>query len=350
MQSHAPLIPSEIPEYPWQIIGSDLFQLEGSHYLLNVDYFSKWVNVAKLNDLSSKAVVDEFRKQFADFGQPATIRSDNGPQYDSREFKAFAKEYAFDHVTSSPTFARSNGQVERSVQTVKRLMVKATEDGKCFWNSLQMWRNTPLAGDLPSPAQLLQGRTLYDGIPLKKHCLFPRAYDGEQVRAKFVERQTVMKGNHDVRAGPERVVMEKGQNVRFRSLKGKWERAVVQDHHDSDRSYTIKNLASGMVIRRNRQQLRPDYSVPQSATRQMPERYGSLQVGDKATETVPTSPSLVKASNDTTVPVPVAKGPLPASVPPPPTPDARACVGGQSPAVRTRSGRTVLRPLRYRDE
>ena len=80
-QARAPLSPSEIPSYPWQIIGSDLFQVKGEHYLLNIDYYSKWVNIVQLNELSSNAIIQEFRKQFADFGQPQVIRSDNGPQY-----------------------------------------------------------------------------------------------------------------------------------------------------------------------------------------------------------------------------------------------------------------------------
>ena len=39
-----PLIPSVLPEYPWQKLGSDLFELQGKHYLLLVDYFSRSAN------------------------------------------------------------------------------------------------------------------------------------------------------------------------------------------------------------------------------------------------------------------------------------------------------------------
>jgi len=40
-----PLMPTALPEYPWQVIGSDLFELKGINYLLIVDYFPdtrKW--------------------------------------------------------------------------------------------------------------------------------------------------------------------------------------------------------------------------------------------------------------------------------------------------------------------
>ena len=35
-----PMIPSDMPERPWQTVGSDLFELNGSNYLLVVDYLS----------------------------------------------------------------------------------------------------------------------------------------------------------------------------------------------------------------------------------------------------------------------------------------------------------------------
>ena len=40
-----PLIVTRLPDYPWQVVGTDLFELEGKHYLLTVDYFSRYPEV-----------------------------------------------------------------------------------------------------------------------------------------------------------------------------------------------------------------------------------------------------------------------------------------------------------------
>ena len=41
------------------------------------------------------------------------------PTFASTEFKEFAALWGFEHVTSSPLCAQSNGEVERAVQTMK---------------------------------------------------------------------------------------------------------------------------------------------------------------------------------------------------------------------------------------
>ncbi len=43
-----PLIPSTLPNYPWEKVGSDRFVLDGKTYLIAVDYFSRYPEVVKL--------------------------------------------------------------------------------------------------------------------------------------------------------------------------------------------------------------------------------------------------------------------------------------------------------------
>ena len=110
--SKEPLIPSVLPERPWQKLGSDLFELQGKDYLLIVDYFSRFVEVIKLTSTTSNAVITATKSVFSRYGVPELLMTDNGPQYVCAAFRQFAEEYNFEHITSSPHFPQSNGQAE----------------------------------------------------------------------------------------------------------------------------------------------------------------------------------------------------------------------------------------------
>ena len=100
-----------------------MFELDGQVYLLSVDFYSKWVCVEALQETRSIDVIRVLEKQFVDFGCPSRLISDNGPQYGSFEFREFAKRMNFEHVTSSQSYARSNGQSERTIQTFKKSLI-----------------------------------------------------------------------------------------------------------------------------------------------------------------------------------------------------------------------------------
>ena len=117
-----PVIPSSLPTYPWEKVATDLFEFQGQHYLLLVDYFSRYPEVIRLTSTTSASVISAMKSVLARHGIPSTIVSDNGPQYDSAEMKTFASLYGFKHITSSPHYPQSNGQAERTVKTVKGLL------------------------------------------------------------------------------------------------------------------------------------------------------------------------------------------------------------------------------------
>ena len=48
---------SKLPEYPWQIVGTDLFEIDGTHYLLIVNYFSRYPEVIQFTSTMSAAVI-----------------------------------------------------------------------------------------------------------------------------------------------------------------------------------------------------------------------------------------------------------------------------------------------------
>ena len=163
-----PLKISHNTDYPWQIAGSDLFELHGVHYLLVVDYFSRYPEIIKLTSTTSSAIISALKAIFSRFGIPEVLRTDNGPQYNSHEFSQFAKTYTFQHVTSSPRYPQSNGQAERTVQTVKSLLTQSSDP----YIALLNYTATPLPWCSLSPAQLSMGRSIRTLVPqIDKHLI-----------------------------------------------------------------------------------------------------------------------------------------------------------------------------------
>ena len=84
------------------------------------------------------------------------------------KFAQFAKEWEFQHSTSSPRYPQANGEVERAVKTVKNFLKKEQDPTK----ALLAYRSTPLASGY-SPAELLMGRKIKSTIPIIPQHLMP---------------------------------------------------------------------------------------------------------------------------------------------------------------------------------
>ena len=153
-QNKEPMKPSKIPGLPWSEVGSDIFDWKGDSYLFTVDYYSKFIEVDKLSDQSSNPTVDVLKSQISRHGIPVVLRSDNGPQFSSSEFDNFCRDYQIQHKTSSPYFPQSNGEMERAVQTVKKMWKKCSDKQLALLD----YRTTPLPSCDLSPAELLMGR------------------------------------------------------------------------------------------------------------------------------------------------------------------------------------------------
>ena len=51
------MISSPLPNYPWEKVGTDLFELNGATYLLIIDCYSQYPEVIKLTTTTSKSVI-----------------------------------------------------------------------------------------------------------------------------------------------------------------------------------------------------------------------------------------------------------------------------------------------------
>ena len=245
-QRPEPLIPSQFPKYPWQVVATDLFERKGVDYLLVVDYYSRYVEVTKLpKNKTASTVITCLKSIFARHGIPEKVISDNGPQYASEMFKTFAAEYGFEHVTSSPRYPQSNGTAERAVKTVKSMFEKNEDQ----YMALLILRSTPLENGF-SPAELLMNRKVRTTLPMTEAQLLPSIPDREIVRQREEQSKQKMKKNFDKR---HKVVtlpsLRKGDEVWIPEFETSG--TVMEETHP--RSYRVQTPRG--ALRRNRRDL-----------------------------------------------------------------------------------------------
>ena len=242
-----PLIPSHFPDRAWEKVATDLFQIGKVHYLILVDFYSRYPEIAKLENEKSATVINHMKSIFARHGIPKIVCSDNGPQYSSVEFQEFARNYQFFHVTSSPGHASGNGEAERAVRTVKGLV-----NQKDSYIALLNYRNSPLQNGY-SPAQLLMGRRLNTKIPIVPSLLNPKPPNPNEVQKSEENYKNQMKKNFDRRHRTHDLSKLNSDDLVW--ITDKEQSGIVSQQANHDRSYIVET-ESGSQLRRNRVQLK----------------------------------------------------------------------------------------------
>ena len=95
------LMPCEVPQGPWEKIGADFFQFKSTNYLMITDYYSQFPIIRRMNNTTTIAPTDLMKQIFSEYGIPKMAKSDRRIQLSLKEFKAFASQYCFDHLTSN---------------------------------------------------------------------------------------------------------------------------------------------------------------------------------------------------------------------------------------------------------
>ena len=85
-----------------------------------VNYFTKWAEAKPLATISSKKVQDfVWEIIIYRYGIPQEIVSDNGTQFDSKEFREFCNELGIKKNFSLVDHPQTNGQVEAINRIIK---------------------------------------------------------------------------------------------------------------------------------------------------------------------------------------------------------------------------------------
>ena len=244
-----PLQAHEVPQEPWERIAMDYFYMNGRLYILICDYFSKFPFLFQVKTTSFANLKDHLEELFSVEGTPDEIMSDNGPPFNGKEFSSYLTGLGIRHTTSSPNYPRSNGFIERQIQTVKRLIEKANSSGRSHQEALTGLRAQPLGDDLPSPSEILHGRSL---VTRKASPV-----DLTVVRQSLIALQAKYTKSHDkARRSKTQRTLVIGEEVYFLSGKNEWQIGIVTGTTDTGRSYNILT-DEGTSLRRNRSHLKP---------------------------------------------------------------------------------------------
>ena len=243
-----PLQPHDIPEGPWRKLGIDYFAFDGNSYVLICDYFSKFPFLYRAKT-SFWSLRDCLIDLFSIEGYPDKIVSDNGPPFQSKEFAKFLSDLGIKHTTSSPGYPRSNGFIERHIQTVKNMLSKSSNT-RSFQEVLADLRTTHIGTGLPSPAEILHGRNLTTRAQAE--------IDIKTIRSVLQERQLKMMLDHDTsrRAKKARPLVV-GERCHVLGPGNKWIDAFITGITDSGRSYETQVEATGKHFTRNCSHIRP---------------------------------------------------------------------------------------------
>lgn len=98
----------------------DICNFESKHYIVLIDYYSKFIYMDELKHHRSRSVIERLKAQFSRHGIPWT----DDPKYTAEEFKSFCEKYGISHQTSSPHTIHANGDA----QTVKKLWNKTVDN------------------------------------------------------------------------------------------------------------------------------------------------------------------------------------------------------------------------------
>ena len=114
------LMSHEVPQRPWQNVGSDLFTLNNCENLVTVDYYSDYYELDKVPSTKAANVIKVTKSHFACHGISEQLIFDNKPQYISGELKLFARDWEFEHKWVDPYNGQTNGKLNQLSRKPKR--------------------------------------------------------------------------------------------------------------------------------------------------------------------------------------------------------------------------------------
>ena len=259
-----PLMPSVIPEYPFQHVASDMFEIDDHSYLAYVDRLTAFAELAFFpGSTTSAAIVNVLREFFHRWGVPEEISLDGATNYTSKETTDWLEKWEVQIRLSSAYYPQSNGRAEVGVKSLKRLLdgnlgPRGSINCDKTAQALMRYRNTPLRDVDKSPAELALGRPIRDTLPLprERYRIDPQwARHLHDRETAMTNRNAIAKAKYDENAKSLRELTVGDQVLCQNTRSKKWDKGGIIVEVKKNRQYLIRINGSGRVSLRNRRHI-----------------------------------------------------------------------------------------------
>lgn len=241
-----PLQMSPTPNGPWLQTSADFCGPfpTGEMALVVLDAYSKYPEVDLLSSTSAAATLPALERIFSIHGIPEVMKTDNGPPFNSQNFKDFAEEKGFIHQKITPLWPEANGHVENFMKNLGKVAKTAKAEGKDWKKELYVflgnYRATPHSSTGKSPHRLLMNRDVNMKLPSST-----KSVPDSEVVQRDQEAKAKMKAYADKARGTQPPNFKVGEAVLVKQKRKNKASSAFEPTR-----YTIESINGSMISAR----------------------------------------------------------------------------------------------------
>lgn len=217
-----PMERTRLPEAPWDFVAVDFcgpYSIFGGIYVLvMLDFYTRFMVASVVKSTDFQTTTQTFEKIFDIYGYPEAMKTDNGPPFNSKDYKVYCSDRGIKPAFSWPLTPQQNGIAERAMQSINKAMQSAAIEGTdCRRNLAEAIRahNTAVHRTTNAvPSDLMFSRKLRRSLPLASSAKF--VHNDEEMRSRDWSEKQKSKAREDKRRGAREARIMVGDKVVLR--------------------------------------------------------------------------------------------------------------------------------------